>query len=427
MLDTIDTKNTKKRKNDTKTCLTIHRGTQEIGGTCIELQSEDTRILLDLGLPLSSMEEDSKREDYKLDIKGLYDEGKPDIEAIFITHAHQDHFGLLEFIHPEIPVYLSKTAYDILTKILPLLGQGDYSHLNFKVIEAEKPVKMGNFEVIAYKVDHSIVDAMAFEIKFKDKKILYTGDLRFHGRKSYLSMNLSKIKDVDYLLMEGSTLGREDQSQPTEDEVMLKMAEHFKSDKLTIVSFSVQNLDRFISVYKACLKAKKTLVIDPYTAYTLETYKEVGNNIPQADWNNIAVYFVRNSITEKLAETNELYKYKGAKISIEEIIANPEKYVIKDNFKITEKLLEHFSIDDLQLIYSLWEGYLQKPSHIDPLKNNLIHCHTSGHANTESLQKFVNQIKPKQLIPIHTEEADKYMTLFNNPVLMLKDGKSYQL
>ena len=32
--------------------LTIHRGTHEIGGTCIELQSQRSRILLDFGLPL---------------------------------------------------------------------------------------------------------------------------------------------------------------------------------------------------------------------------------------------------------------------------------------------------------------------------------------------------------------------------------------
>jgi ribonuclease J len=32
--------------------LTIHRGAHEIGGTCIELESGDSRILLDFGMPL---------------------------------------------------------------------------------------------------------------------------------------------------------------------------------------------------------------------------------------------------------------------------------------------------------------------------------------------------------------------------------------
>ena len=31
----------------------IHRGTQEVGGTCIEVESEGTRIVLDVGLPLN--------------------------------------------------------------------------------------------------------------------------------------------------------------------------------------------------------------------------------------------------------------------------------------------------------------------------------------------------------------------------------------
>jgi len=30
----------------------IHRGTKEIGGTCIELESQGKRIVLDVGLPL---------------------------------------------------------------------------------------------------------------------------------------------------------------------------------------------------------------------------------------------------------------------------------------------------------------------------------------------------------------------------------------
>ena len=32
--------------------LTIHRGTHEIGGSCVEIRTDKTKILIDLGMPL---------------------------------------------------------------------------------------------------------------------------------------------------------------------------------------------------------------------------------------------------------------------------------------------------------------------------------------------------------------------------------------
>jgi ribonuclease J len=155
----------------------------------------------------------------------------------------------------------------------------------------------------------------------------------------------------------------------------------------------------------------------------LETFKELSKNIPQFDWNNMAVYCVGNSITEKLADTKNLYKYGKNKVSLEKIINNPENYAVKDNFGITTELLKKVKKEDLQVIYSQWAGYLEKPSHLDPLKEQLINLHVSGHADIKSLQNFVDKIKPKNLIPIHTESADMYKKLFNAEVIQLKDGQ----
>ncbi len=94
----------------------IHRGTQEIGGTCIEIESCGQRIVLDLGLPLGAGD--------CADPKSLLPEVKGFIQqddtllAILISHPHQDHFGLTKFIHPEIPIIIGESAHNILRSAL---------------------------------------------------------------------------------------------------------------------------------------------------------------------------------------------------------------------------------------------------------------------------------------------------------------------
>ena len=102
--------------------ITIHRGTHEVGGTMIELNSVNTRILLDAGYPLfykgeiidDAMSKRPYQELLELGIipkvKGLYRWEKPEFDGVLISHAHSDHFGLLRYIHPDIPIYMSETT-----------------------------------------------------------------------------------------------------------------------------------------------------------------------------------------------------------------------------------------------------------------------------------------------------------------------------
>ena len=145
-------------------------------------------------------------------------------------------------VNSEIHVYTSKTTANIIQNVSKIKGENNYSDLNLNIIE--KPVNIGDYTIIPHEVDHSAGGSLAFEIIRSGKKILYTGDLRFHGRTSYLSRNLAKIKNVDYLIMEGSTLGRPDQKLKTEEDVFDEMTNAFTTDKLCFVNFSSQNLDR---------------------------------------------------------------------------------------------------------------------------------------------------------------------------------------
>jgi len=79
----------------------IHRGTQQIGGTCIELSCGGERILLDLGLPLDAG--DTEPETLLPPIAGLR-EPDPSLLAVVISHGHADHWGLAPFAAPGLRI-----------------------------------------------------------------------------------------------------------------------------------------------------------------------------------------------------------------------------------------------------------------------------------------------------------------------------------
>ena len=83
----------------------IHRGTEEIGGTCIEVESDGRRIVLDVGLPLDAPGDD--HETLLPDVSG-FRKSDDSLLGVLLSHPHLDHFGLAKLIRPEVPVYIGR-------------------------------------------------------------------------------------------------------------------------------------------------------------------------------------------------------------------------------------------------------------------------------------------------------------------------------
>lgn len=419
--------------------LTIHRGTREIGGSCVELQTKNARILIDFGLPLSkerlsdAVQKKSKEQLLKErllpDIEGLYE--KPDFDAILISHAHQDHYGLLSFVHPDIPIFMSRGTKELID-ISYTFNQSNCNLKNIGVVEAWKSFEVKDVKVTPYLVDHSGFDAMAFLIEAEGKKIFYSGDFRGHGRKKILFDALIKkpIKNVDYLIMEGTMISRENEKYRTEEDVEKELVRLLKSNgNLTFLSCSSQNIDRIVSAYRACLKTDTLLVLDPYTAYILYMLKDIAKGLPQYDWGrNMRIFFIPNKYTDKVLNEKKMHHFRKAKITKEEAFSLKSKMLVKDSYMMRNIFKNKRLLKDVSVIFSQWEGYLDDIKGFwDKNAVKIIQLHVSGHAYVEDLVRFAKAIKPKHIIPIHTEKAGKFKELFESNILLLEDGKKVEL
>ena len=89
----------------------IHRGTREIGGTCIEVEAQGKRIALDVGLPLDAPEDaaDGAHEQLLPAVRG-FREPDDSLLGVVISHPHMDHYGLARYLAPSVPVYIGEAA-----------------------------------------------------------------------------------------------------------------------------------------------------------------------------------------------------------------------------------------------------------------------------------------------------------------------------
>lgn len=396
----------------------IHRGSNEIGGTCIELSTERSTILLDLGLPLS-------KESKEFNATAL----RPD--AVLISHPHQDHFGLIDALDPCVPVYIGQLGKRLIDATRVLIGKELHTN-TFRHFKSWQPFVIGDFTVTPFLVDHSAVDAYGFLIEADGKRVFYSGDFRGHGRKSVLFDRIvsNPPRDIDLLFMEGTMMQRSNGDFPTEADVERKIFEIIKGqENISFLISSSQNIDRIVSAFRACNRAGKTLVIDIYTAWVLELLKLVSQNSPAMEWDQIKVYATRGQ-DEKLTKNPELfgdfrkrvYKHRVHK---EELQAKPSDFLIFGKMSHFRNIDRYKGERPVNVIYSQWLGYLSSSNadyfgaqamaayRNDP-QINFVYAHTSGHATVEDLQKFAAALHPRQLVPIHTEYRTSFAEYFGN-------------
>lgn len=401
----------------------IHRGLKEIGGSCVEIESQGKRLILDMGLPLDTREDYEK---YIPPVKGL-DGNDPSLLGVLISHPHLDHYGLLPYISEELPVGMGPAARRILEAASPFMRAPTLLPKKGWEYKSGEEFSIPPFKITPYLVDHSAYDAYAFLIESGGRRIFYSGDFRAHGRKAELFYRFIKKppQNIDLLLMEGTTLSREENYHrfPKESEVEEKLRETFnKTEGLAMVHSSAQNIDRVVSIYRAAKASKRRLLIDLYAA---SVFGATGNeNIPQSFWPDISLLIPHPQRVKIKNDSlfKQLREHSVNRIYFEDVKKEPEKYLILFRPLYIGDLTRHGLLNKAVYIYSHWEGYWHRGDFEEVRswieENNIpkYDIHTSGHASKEALIKLAEALKPEKIIPIHTLAPDMYKELFEGVV-----------
>lgn len=409
--------------------ITIHRGSDQIGGCVTEYEYKGWHLFVDYGEELPG---GPKTGD--LQVEGLT-YGELSKSALLITHYHGDHIGSITKLPEDLPIYMGEVAREIqlvlsnhLKNKIP--AHKDMVNLLQKVhtFKAGQVFSFGDFSIKPVTVDHSAFDAYAFRIEADGVSVYHTGDFRLHGfRSSSFFEAIEKyVGKVDYVVCEATNILRPNTTSKKESVLQRDFVSLFKEKKSTVVYLSSTNIDRLFSLYHAALKAKRPFYVDGYQKEIMDV---VVNS--KSMWTKSSLYQYGIPKPEPLM----YHKFNKNRFFVSDSF---KKYLDKKGYVLIARSSERF--DDLlaqipgekQIVLSMWDGYVKEgtEAYNENLANSLDgkydYMHTSGHIDMKDLREFFRLLQPKAIIPIHTDSPEEFAKQFCDewPIIRLYDGQS---
>jgi len=393
--------------------LTVHRGTRQVGGCCIEIaHPAGDRLILDAGRPLDAPDGATGLLPQSLD--------RSHPATVLISHPHQDHWGLVEELPPAWPIWtgsgsakLIAATADITRHPLTRTFQTWHSRSGSFAI--------GPFVVTPILTDHSAFDAYMLLVEGAGKRILYTGDFRRHGRKSVLvdRMMGNPPPNIDVLVTEGTNLGS-DKPVTTEAELEGEFVDLFRrTGGRVFVAWSAQNIDRTVTLYRAAKRTGRMLVVDLYTADVLDRISP-GTGVPRPGFSNLKVVVTKGlgNYYRRLGMEDFIERMVPYGISAKKLVGGRHVAMLRRALIADYQRSGVVPTADDAFNFSMWRGYLSEPDVAEVLEwcqargAEVAYIHTSGHASPADLRAFAAAIRPRVTVPVHGVKWDEELQGF---------------
>ncbi|HID74223.1 MAG TPA: MBL fold metallo-hydrolase [Thermoplasmata archaeon] len=414
----------------------------------------------------------------------LQDAGKPYVQAIFLSHAHLDHTGAIGYLDHRIPLFcsvvtetmvraideMSTQGAEVLTSKerdvwftgtrstfpgTPKIARSDVIERECHTMADGGVVDLDGLRVRLIEVDHSVPGAASFVVEAGDLRILYTGDIRFHGsRPMTVEEYVERIGPIDVLLCEGT---RVDSRQILyEQQVGLELRERFERVwGLVLIDFSWKDTTRFETVRDAAAHAGRTLVINARLAYLLHRLRmDPGTNVkvflkrrdsclyspsdytrakheygPSTDWDEAidSTHYDDGLVAEQIRadpgryvlmlsyyDLGQLFDFADAEGQIPgSLFIKAQCEPFSDEMEIDEERLINW-LDMFGVGYFLGKTPLPDGCtnpQCSRLHQRVERSHVSGHASRPELLELISLLGPKVVIPVHTESPEAFLDI----------------
>lgn len=447
--------------------LTFYGGVNEIGGNKILVHDRKTKVLFDFGQSfnfgteyftgwLSPRAINGLGDHFEFGmlpkVRGLYAKEKlaftdlqyaePEIDAIFLSHAHFDHVTHICFTDPQIPVYLGVGAKLFLESMEETSSFCDYGNHDYRTFRTGKKIKVGDIEVEPIHVDHSIPAAYGFLVHTSEGTVAYTGDLRMHGTRRDLTddfVQKAKESEPAALICEGTRMALKEKRKNHSEAQVEHMSNGIviSTNKIVFVTHYSRDMDRFRSFYNVARRNGRKMVISPKTACLLS--KLIGDqrlDLPDPLKDEaILVYYKRKKSgtfddADYFAWERE---FMTKMVTYEFVYKNQSKLIMDLDFYQFAELIDIRPERGSCFIHSMSEPFSEEDIEDAVLHNWLDHfgiqfhqLHASGHLNKEQIESLISEIEPKKIYPVHTENARLFKRI-SDRVQLVSRGKEYKI
>jgi len=336
-------------------------------------------------------------------------DNKEKLKGIFITHAHEDHFGAVPYLLKElnVPVYSNDLVHGFVkSRLEDRVSKQLAESASLIPINPDLPeVNVGCFKVSAFGMNHSVPNTMGFAINTPQGLILHISDFKVDWTpvldKPLELGKIAKYGDSGVLCLLSDCLGvthtGNSRSESTLSATFDRLFEKAEGRQILVTTIS-SNISRMHQIITSAIKTgRKVSLVGRSIRQSVEIAQSLGylNFDPNV--------FVRDKKSKNLAQKDLVYIVAGcygqSNSALAKISRDENRYVsLEENSLVVfsadpnppgtredvEKLMDELTLKDAEVIYS-------------EIQDNL---HVSGHGMRGDIMTIAAAAKPKYFIPV---------------------------